>query len=165
MFLNYPLVDAQKLFTFMVSPLLHTNLSHFLNPLTSIFWPIWSYLIIRILFCINFISTQNHLKSTQNHLKSILINPKHVEHPKSIIICPILGIFVAFSALETYRSIKSYQFDLSTVMALSARSNYHSHHLIFDIVDLSMLDHNTFNHLITLVVSIDVIMINPINQS
>ena len=110
-------------------------------------------------------STWNRLKSTQNHPESIPIDLKHVENPKSIIICLILGIFVAFNVLETYRSIKSYQSDLCIVMALSARSNYHSHHLIFGIVSLSMLDHSTFNHLITLVVSIDVIMINPINQS
>ena len=112
-------VDAQKWFKSMVSSLLHTNLSHFLILLTLIFWPNWPYFIICILFHINFMSTQNHIKltqnhfkstqnhskSTQNHSKSILINPKHIKHPKSIIIYPILGIVVAFSALETYQPI------------------------------------------------------------
>ena len=146
-----------------------TNSSHFLILLILIFWTTWSYLnnVRHHLHPLShhFISTRNHFKWTQNHPESIPINLKHVKNPKSIIICPILGIFVAFIALETYQFIKSYQSELSTVMALSARSNYHSHHLIFDIVSLSMSDHRNFNHLITLVVSIDVIMINPINQS
>ena len=83
----------------------------------------------------NIKSTWNHPKSTQNHLESAITNSKHVRYLKSIIIYPILAIVVAFSALETYQSIKSYQSNLSTIMALSARSNYHSCHLIFDIVE------------------------------
>ena len=125
-------VDAKKWFTSTLSSVLHTNSSHFLNPLILIFWPTWSYLNsvhhhshpLSHQFHIilhHFISTQNHSKFTQNHLESIPINLKHVKDPKSIIIYPILGIIVAFSTLETYQSIKFYQSDLSTVIALSAR--------------------------------------------
>ena len=73
---------------------------------------------------------------------------------------------MAFIALETYQSIKSYQFDLSIVMALSARSNRHSCHLIMDIVEsLSVRSWHHQTILIKLTVSVDVIMINHITQS
>ena len=116
----FDVIDAQKLFTSTVSSLLHTNSSHFPNPLILIFWPTWSYLnnfhhhshhlsyqfhIISHHFISaqnHFISTQDHLKSTQNHPESSPLNLKHIEHPKSIIIYPTLGIFMALSALETY---------------------------------------------------------------
>ena len=116
-------------------------------------------MIYRCFNCANNI-IKNHIKLTQNRPKSVPISLKHVKHPKSIIICPILGIVVAFSALETYQS------DLSTVTTLSARSNYHSCHLIMNIVEsLSVRSWNYHINLITLKVLVDVIMINLINQS
>ena len=39
-------------------------------------------------------------------MQSVLVNLEHVKHPKSILICPTLGIVVAFIASDTYQSIK-----------------------------------------------------------
>ena len=127
-------VDAQKRFASMISSLLHTNSSNFIILVTLIFWPNWSYFIICILFHINFMSTRNHPKSTRNHSKSVLVNPKHIKHRINHHLSTP-RYCCGFQRLGNLSTYQSYQFDLSIVMALSARLNYHSCHPIFDIVE------------------------------
>lgn len=144
----------------MVSSLLHPNSSHFLNLLTLIFWPNLSHFIISILFCTNctstqnhfistrnhFKSTQNHPKSTRNHSKSVLIITKHIKNLKSIIIYPILGIFVAFSVLETYQPINL--IDLTLVLSWLLVLDQTIIHVIqsLTLLRLSVSDHGIINH-------------------
>ena len=86
-------VDAQKLFASMVPSPYCTNSSHFLIPLTLIFWPTWSYLnnILHHLYPFShqmqiisksypiipkpFQHHQNHIKSTHNYPKSTQYHP------------------------------------------------------------------------------------------
>ena len=73
-------VDAQKWFMSTKSPLLHTNMSHFLILLILIFWPIyWSFHPISTYAD----SFQIILKSTQNQFKTIVNQPQIMSNQPS----------------------------------------------------------------------------------
>lgn len=107
------------------------------------------YVIIHILFHIICRSFQNLIQSTQNHFNTIRIISNQLEitqnlpriSPNQPRTCQTSQIYNLSNPRHCHGSeclgnlliYQTYQFDLSTIMSLSARSNFHSHHPIIDI--------------------------------